>query len=90
VSGARDIRPDIFGAVKDRGWVLYEIDAEHRSLEKVFRELTIGGESMRHKEALTIMKRELRASFTSPVAYIVISIFLVFFGILLFQGFLLS
>jgi ABC-2 type transport system ATP-binding protein len=45
VSGGRDIRPDIFGAVKDRNWVLYEMTREHRSLENVFRELTIGGES---------------------------------------------
>jgi ABC-2 type transport system permease protein len=42
---------------------------------------------MRHKEALIIMKRELRASFTSPVAYIVISIFLVFSGFFFFKDF---
>jgi ABC-2 type transport system permease protein len=42
---------------------------------------------MRHKEATVIMKRELRAYFTSPVAYIVISIFLLFSGFFFFKDF---
>ena len=40
----RDIRPDIFNTVKDRSWTLYEMRQEQRSLETIFRELTIGGE----------------------------------------------
>lgn len=39
----REIRPDIFSLVRDRGWVLYELHEEHTSLENVFRELTTGG-----------------------------------------------
>ena len=42
---------------------------------------------MRHKEAVVIMKRELLAYFTSPVAYIVISIFLLFSGFFFFKDF---
>lgn len=42
---------------------------------------------MRHKEALAITKRELRAYFASPVAYIVISIFLLFSGFFFFKDF---
>ena len=42
---------------------------------------------MRHREALTIMKRELRAYFVSPVAYIVTAIFLVFTGFFFFKDF---
>jgi len=42
---------------------------------------------MRHKEAAVIMKRELLAYFTSPVAYIVISIFLLFSGFFFFKDF---
>ena len=42
---------------------------------------------MRHKETTVIMKRELLAYFTSPVAYIVISIFLLFSGFFFFKDF---
>lgn len=42
---------------------------------------------MRHREAFAIMKRELRAYFTSPVAYIVIAIFLLFSGFFFFKDF---
>jgi ABC-2 type transport system permease protein len=42
---------------------------------------------MRHREALAITKRELRAYFTSPVAYIVITIFLLFSGFFFFKDF---
>ena len=40
--GARDIRPDIFELAKTRGWVLYELHQESRSLEDLFRQLTTG------------------------------------------------
>ena len=39
---AADIRPDIFRMVSGNSWVLYEMTQEHRSLERVFRELTGG------------------------------------------------
>ncbi|MDR3237198.1 MAG: ABC transporter permease [Spirochaetia bacterium] len=42
---------------------------------------------MSHREAAVIMKRELRAYFTSPVAYIVIALFLVFNGFFFFKDF---
>lgn len=38
--GERDLRPDIFGLAKDRGWTLYELHQEAGSLEDLFRELT--------------------------------------------------
>lgn len=41
-SGTVDIRPEIFRLVSGRGWVLYEMAREQRSLERVFRELTGG------------------------------------------------
>ncbi len=37
-----DVRPDVFNCVKDNGWILYEMTREYRSLEHVFRELTVG------------------------------------------------
>lgn len=37
-----DMRPNVFHCVKDNGWTLYEMNREYRSLEHVFRELTIG------------------------------------------------
>lgn len=39
-----DIRPRVFELAKQRGWTLYELHQETRSLEEVFRELTGGGE----------------------------------------------
>ncbi len=38
--GGRDVRPDIFGLARDRGWTLYELHHEARSLEDLFLELT--------------------------------------------------
>lgn len=40
----KDIRPNIFGLVKERGWTLYEMHRERQSLESIFRQLTAGGE----------------------------------------------
>ncbi|MGB4269544.1 MAG: ATP-binding cassette domain-containing protein [Spirochaetota bacterium] len=37
-----DLRPAVFNCVKDNGWTLYEMNREYRSLEHVFRELTVG------------------------------------------------
>ncbi len=42
-AGEKDIRPEIFGLVRDRGWTLYELRQEQRSLEWIFSELTSGG-----------------------------------------------
>jgi ABC-2 type transport system ATP-binding protein len=39
---AADIRPEIFRMVSRNNWILYEMTPEHRSLERVFRELTGG------------------------------------------------
>ena len=41
------------------------------------------------KPAFTIMKRELKAYFTAPVAYIVTALFLIVSGILFFSTFFL-
>lgn len=38
-----DVRPAIFNLAKERGWTLYELHQETRSLEEVFRELTGSG-----------------------------------------------
>ncbi len=43
VRGNDDPRPDLFGTVGKNGWVLYEMSQKSRSLESVFRELTVGG-----------------------------------------------
>jgi ABC-2 type transport system ATP-binding protein len=40
---SRDARPDIFCAVRDKGWILYELTREQNTLETIFRELTTGG-----------------------------------------------
>ncbi len=40
-----DARPEIFKMVSEKGWVLYEMIKETRSLENVFRELTRGGDN---------------------------------------------
>lgn len=37
-----DVRPQVFNCIKDNGWMLYEMNREYRSLEHVFRELTVG------------------------------------------------
>ena len=41
--GEKDLRPDVFGMIKESGWTLYEMTREYRSLEHVFRDLTRGG-----------------------------------------------
>jgi ABC-2 type transport system ATP-binding protein len=40
--GAPDVRPVLFEAAKSRGWQLYELHQETRSLEDLFRQLTSG------------------------------------------------
>ena len=44
-SPGSDVRPGIFTAVRDRGWILYEMTREQETLEHVFRELTKGGDN---------------------------------------------
>jgi ABC-2 type transport system ATP-binding protein len=39
-----ELRGDIFKTVRDRGWTLYEMATAQDTLEKVFRDLTTGGE----------------------------------------------
>lgn len=41
----RDVRPDLFEMIKQKGWSLYELSLEQSTLESVFRELTIGGDN---------------------------------------------
>jgi gliding motility-associated transport system ATP-binding protein len=38
--GATDLRPEIFGLAKSRGWTLYELHQEPGSLEDLFHQLT--------------------------------------------------
>ncbi len=42
VERTRDLRPDIFRLATERGWTLYELHQETRSLEDLFRQLTGG------------------------------------------------
>ncbi len=42
-SSDEEIRPEIFKLLSEKGWPLYEMVKETRSLENVFRELTKGG-----------------------------------------------
>jgi ABC-2 type transport system ATP-binding protein len=44
-SASSDVRPLIFTAVKDKGWILYEMSREQNNLEQVFRDLTVGGDN---------------------------------------------
>ena len=44
-SASGDARPEIFKLARDKGWVLYEMIRESRTLENVFRELTRGGQN---------------------------------------------
>jgi ABC-2 type transport system ATP-binding protein len=39
-----DLRPELFRAVADKGWVLLELHRDAQTLEDVFRALTIGDE----------------------------------------------
>jgi len=39
--GGKELRPDIFRMATDRGWVLWELRRERKSLEQVFRDLTV-------------------------------------------------
>ncbi len=41
-----ELRPDIFRMVAESGWVMYEMKQEQQSLEKVFRQLTAGGNNV--------------------------------------------
>ncbi|HEY1406513.1 MAG TPA: ATP-binding cassette domain-containing protein [Spirochaetota bacterium] len=44
IAGAKkDVRGDIFRAVRDKGWTLFELAREQNTLETIFRELTTGG-----------------------------------------------
>jgi ABC-2 type transport system ATP-binding protein len=43
--GGRDVRPAVFRLAGERGWTLYELHQEARSLEDLFRQLTSGAES---------------------------------------------
>jgi ABC-2 type transport system ATP-binding protein len=40
----QDLRPEIFQAVSEKGWVLLELHRDQQTLEDVFRSLTIGDE----------------------------------------------
>jgi ABC-2 type transport system ATP-binding protein len=39
-----DLRPDVFRAIADKGWILLELHRDAQTLEDVFRSLTIGDE----------------------------------------------
>jgi ABC-2 type transport system ATP-binding protein len=42
--GATELRPQIFGLARDRGWTLWELHREKASLEQLFRNLTADDE----------------------------------------------
>ena len=41
--GGSDLRPEIYGIIKNSDTVLFEMKQEQKSLENIFRELTVGG-----------------------------------------------
>ena len=43
----RDLRPEIYRAIKQESWIVIEFTRERRSLETVFRSLTHAGESVK-------------------------------------------
>ena len=43
-SDETDVRPNIFKAIVEKGWVLYEMTQQQNTLEDVFRDLTVGAE----------------------------------------------
>jgi len=40
-SGERDIRPEVYSTIRDNNWILLEFHREMRTLETIFRELTV-------------------------------------------------
>jgi ABC-2 type transport system ATP-binding protein len=42
-AASKDVRNEIYGIVRDKGWALYELTREKNTLETIFRELTTGG-----------------------------------------------
>jgi len=44
--GDGELRPEIFGMAKERGWTLWELHRERASLEDIFRQLTSEGEGV--------------------------------------------
>jgi ABC-2 type transport system ATP-binding protein len=46
-----DLRPEVFRAVADKGWVLLELHRDAQTLEDVFRSLTIGDERRNRRVA---------------------------------------
>ncbi len=43
--GDGELRPEIFRLATERGWTLWELHRERKSLEQVFRHLTSGDEA---------------------------------------------
>lgn len=39
----KDLRPEIFKVICEKNWTLYEMSKQQNTLEKVFRDLTVGG-----------------------------------------------
>ena len=47
-----DLRPEVFRAIAEKGWVMLELHRDAQTLEDVFRSLTIGDERRnRHLDA---------------------------------------
>ncbi|MDA3899161.1 MAG: ATP-binding cassette domain-containing protein [Spirochaetes bacterium] len=40
---SRDLRPEVFKKAVEKGWIIYDLGRDQDSLEKVFRNLTLGG-----------------------------------------------
>jgi ABC-2 type transport system ATP-binding protein len=53
-----DLRPEVFRAVADKGWVLLELHRDAQTLEDVFRSLTIGDERRNRRLAADLEDTE--------------------------------
>ena len=86
-----DVRRELAHAVVTRGWGLLELRPVRMSLEDVFLQVTTersvepahGGSARRLpvRNILAIADKELRSYFASPIAYIIIGLFSLLFGL---------
>ena len=95
----RDVRRELAAAVVGRGWGLLELRPMRMSLEDVFLTLTTRSDApadagadaaeARMSNILAIARKELKAYFASPIAYVVIGFFALMFGFFFYSLLLL-
>ena len=73
---AKDIAPIVAAAITGKGWPLFELTLESRSLERIFSEInTAAGEGAMNTLG-KIARRELAVFFSTPAAFIFFGAFL--------------